>query len=83
MVSTLKLALLAASAAAAGAAFVPPFAMGGGLRSGAATSRAHRPGTRCGVLSVHAATIKDICAREILDSRGNPTIEVWWMCVCA
>ena len=31
---------------------------------------------RQGVAALRAATIKDISAREILDSRGNPTIEV-------
>jgi len=31
---------------------------------------------RDGVISLYADLIKDICAREIIDSRGNPTVEV-------
>ena len=44
-------------------------------RPGCARSRA-APWHSGGACGLHAATIKDITARQILDSRGNPTVEV-------
>jgi hypothetical protein len=37
---------------------------------------------RDGVRSLYADLIKDICAREIIDSRGNPTVEVKCVAFC-
>jgi hypothetical protein len=44
--------------------------------------RSKRSCRRDGVGSLCADLIKDICAREIIDSRGNPTVEVKRVSFC-
>ncbi len=44
--------------------------------------RSKRSCRRDGARSLCADLIKDICAREIIDSRGNPTVEVKCVAFC-
>jgi len=52
------------------------FCGGPAPRSRPGCARRRAPWQIGGACGLHAGTIKDITARQILDSRGNPTIEV-------